>query len=63
MLRNLGLCEIVIDPARCPSAFAEFSLKEHMRDRGGSWIDDIPLDKDHSIVATNDVMMDVLLRG
>lgn len=42
-----GLREIVIDPERCPLTFAEFTLKEYMRDRDGNWIDEIPDGNDH----------------
>lgn len=58
-----GLREIVIDPVRCPLTFAEFSLKEYMRDRDGNWIDDIPDGNDHSIDAIRYAMMDDVLRG
>ena len=58
-----GLREIVIDPVRCPLTFAEFSLKEYMRDRDGNWIDEIPDGNDHSIDAIRYAMMDDILRG
>ena len=58
-----GLREIVIDSERCPLTFAEFSLKEYMRDRDGSWIDEIPDGQDHSIDAVRYSLMDDILRG
>ncbi len=58
-----GLREIVIDSRRCPLTFAEFSLKEYMRDREGNWIDEIPDGNDHSIDAIRYAMMDDVLRG
>ena len=58
-----GLREIVIDSRRCPLTFAEFSLKEYMRDREGNWIDEIPDGNDHSIDAIRYAMMDDILRG
>ena len=58
-----GLREIVIDPVRCPLTFAEFTLKEYMRDRDGSWIDEIPDGNDHSIDAVRYAMMDDIIRG
>lgn len=58
-----GLREIVIDPARCPLAFEEFSLKEFERDRDGRWIDEIPDGNDHSIDAVRYAMMEDVLRG
>ena len=58
-----GLREIVIDPARCPLTFAEFTLKEYLRDRDGSWVDEIPDGNDHSIDAVRYAMMDDVLRG
>ncbi len=58
-----GLREIVIDPERCPLTFAEFTLKEYMRDRDGSWIDEIPDGNDHSIDAVRYAMMEDVLRG
>ena len=58
----VGLREIVIDSRRCPLIFAEFSLKEFMRDREGSWIDEIPDGNDHSIDAIRYMMLDDLLR-
>lgn len=58
-----GLREIVIDSERCPLTFAEFTLKEYMRDRDGSWIDEIPDGNDHSIDAIRYAMMEDVLRG
>ena len=58
-----GLREIVIDPARCPLTFAEFTLKEYMRDRDGAWHDEIPDGNDHSIDAVRYCMMDDIIRG
>ena len=58
-----GLREIVIDSERCPLTFAEFTLKEYMRDRDGSWIDEIPDGNDHSIDAVRYAMMEDVLRG
>ena len=58
-----GLREIVIDSARCPLTFAEFSFKEYARDRDGSWIDEIPDGNDHSIDAVRYAVMDDVLRG
>lgn len=58
-----GLREIVIDPVRCPLTLEEFRLKEYARDRDGTWIDDIPDGRDHSIDAVRYAMMDDALRG
>lgn len=58
-----GLREIVIDSQRCPLTFEEFSLKEYMQDRDGSWIDEIPDGNDHSIDAVRYAMMEDVLRG
>ncbi len=58
-----GLREIVIDPKRCPLTFAEFTLKEYMRDKNGAWIDEIPDGNDHSIDAVRYAMMEDVLRG
>lgn len=58
-----GLREIVIDSERCPLTFAEFTLKEYMRDRDGTWIDEIPDGNDHSIDAVRYAMMEDVLRG
>ena len=58
-----GLREIVIDPQRCPLTFAEFTLKEYMRDKNGAWIDEIPDGNDHSIDAVRYAMMEDVLRG
>lgn len=43
--------------------FAEFTLKEYMRDRDGTWIDEIPDGNDHSIDAVRYAMMEDVLRG
>lgn len=58
-----GLREIVIDSSRCPLTFAEFTLKEYMRDRDGNWVDEIPDGNDHSIDAVRYAMMEDILRG
>lgn len=58
-----GLREIVIDPQRCPLTFAEFTLKEYMRDKNGAWVDEIPDGNDHSIDAVRYAMMEDVLRG
>lgn len=58
-----GLREIVIDPERCPLTFAEFTLKEYMRDKNGAWVDEIPDGNDHSIDAVRYAMMEDVLRG
>ena len=58
-----GLREIVIDSERCPLTFAEFTLKEYMKDRDGTWIDEIPDGNDHSIDAVRYAMMEDVLRG
>ncbi|EHF02191.1 phage terminase large subunit [Olsenella sp. oral taxon 809 str. F0356] len=58
-----GLREIVIDPVRCPLTFEEFILKEYLRDRDSTWIDEIPDGNDHSIDAVRYAMMDDILRG
>lgn len=58
-----GLREIVIDPERCPLTFAEFTLKEYMRDKEGRWIDEIADGNDHSIDAVRYAMMEDVLRG
>lgn len=58
-----GLREMVIDSERCPLTFAEFTLKEYMRDKNGAWIDEIPDSNDHSIDAARYAMMEDVLRG
>ena len=58
-----GLREICIDPMRCPLAYEEFRLKEYMRDRDGTWVDEIPDGNDHSIDAVRYAVMDDVLRG
>lgn len=58
-----GLCQIYINPVRCPIAYAEFSLKEYMRDRDGTLINEIPDGNDHSIDAVRYAMVDDVLRG
>lgn len=58
-----GLREIVIDSERCLLTFAEFTLKEYMRDKNGAWIDEMPDGNDHSIDAVRYVMMEDVLRG
>lgn len=58
-----GLREICIDAERCPLTYAEFTCKEYLRDRDGTWIDDIPDGNDHSIDAVRYAMMDDVLRG
>lgn len=57
-----GLREIVIYPVRCPFTFEEFAMKEHERDRDGSWLDIIPDGDDHSIDAVRYALMDDVLR-
>ncbi len=54
---------MVIDSERCPLTFAEFTLKEYMRDKNGAWIDEIPDSNDHSIDAARYAMMEDVLRG
>lgn len=61
--RLAGLRGIVIDSERCPLTFAEFTLKEYMKDRDGIWIDEIPDGNDHSIDAVSYAMMEDVLRG
>ena len=58
-----NLREIYIDAERCPLTYAEFTCKEYLRDRDGTWIDDIPDGNDHSIDAVRYAMMDDVLRG
>lgn len=48
---------------RCPLAYEEFTLKEYMRERDGSWIDEIPDGNDHCIDAVRCAVMDDVLRG
>lgn len=48
---------------RCPLAYEEFTLKEYMRERDGSWIDEIPDGNDHFIDAVRCAVMDDVLRG
>ena len=61
--RLVELCEIAIDPVRCPLAWEEFRLKEFERDRDGTWVDEIPDGNDHSIDAVRYAVMDDVLRG
>lgn len=64
LLRGLAnLCEIVIDPERCPLTLAEFSEKEYLCDRDGVWLDEIPDEDDHSIDAVRYAMTEDVLRG
>lgn len=58
-----GLREIVIDSARCPRTFDEFTCKEFMCDRDGRWIDEIPDGDDYSIDAVRCAKMDDVLKG
>ena len=58
-----GLSQIYINPVRCPIAYAKFSLKEYMRDRDGTLIDEIPDGNDRSIDAVRYAMVDDVLRG
>ena len=60
---NENLREIYIDAERCPLTYAEFTCKEYLRDRDGTWIDDIPDGNYHSIDAVRYAMMDDVLRG
>ena len=53
----------MIDLVRCPLAYEEFTLKEYMRERDGSWIDEIPDGNDHCIDAVRCAVMDDVLRG
>lgn len=48
---------------RRPLTHAEFTCKEHMRDRDGTRIDDIPDGNDHSIDTVRYAMIDSVLRG
>lgn len=61
--RELGLRKVVIDPVRHPLAYEELRLKEFERDRGGTWVDEIPNGNDHSIDAVNYALVDNVLRG
>lgn len=58
-----GLREIRIDQVRAPLAYEEFRLKEYMRERDGTWVDEIPDGNDHSIDAVCYAMMGDVLRG
>ena len=58
-----GLREICIDPVRAPLAYEEFRLKEYLRDKDGTWVDEIPDGNDHSIDAVRYAVMDDVLRG
>lgn len=58
-----GLREIVLDPARCPNAWQEFSLCEFKRDRQGNWVDDFTDGNDHLIDAVRYAMMDTIVRS
>lgn len=46
-----------------PLAYEEFRLKEYGRDRGGTWVDEIPDGNDHSVNAVRYAMMGDVLRG
>lgn len=52
----------MVDRVRCPFTFAEFTLKEYMRDREGNGIDDIPNGNDYSIDAIRYAMIDNIIR-
>lgn len=56
-------CARCIDPVRAPLAYEEFRLKEYMRERDGTWVDEIPDGNDHSIDAVRYAMMGDVLRG
>ena len=58
-----GLREICIDPVRAPMTYEEFWLKEYLRDKEGTWVDEIPDGNDHSIDAVRYAVMDDVLRG
>ena len=58
-----ALREICIDPVRAPLAYEEFRLKEYLRDKDGTWVDEIPDGNDHSIDAVRYAVMDDVLRG
>lgn len=58
-----GLRETCIDLVRAPLVYEEFRLKEYMRDKDGTWVDEIPDGNDHSIDAVRYAVMDDVLRG
>ena len=58
-----GLREICFNPEWAPLAYEEFRLKEYGRDRGGTWVDEIPDGNDLSIDAVRYAMMGDVLRG
>ncbi len=58
-----GLREIVIDPARCPLTYEEFTLCEYAKDKDGNWIDDFNDGNDHSIDAVRYAMMNEVIKG
>lgn len=60
---ELGLRKIAIDPVRCPPIYEKLRLKEFERDRGGTWVDEIPDGNDHSIDTVRYTVRDDVLRG
>lgn len=61
--RKLGLRKVVIEPVRCPLTYEEFRLEEFGRDRGGTWVDEIPNGNDHLIDTVRYTVRDDVLRG
>ncbi|SET02690.1 hypothetical protein SAMN05216348_105188 [Olsenella sp. KH3B4] len=61
--RKLGLRKVVIEPVRCPLTYEELRLEEFGRDRGGTWVDEIPNGNDHLIDTVRYTVRDDVLRG
>ncbi len=57
-----GLHEIVIDPARCPTAATEFQLYEYERTRDGEYCSQLPDRNNHAIDATRYAMTPAFMR-
>ena len=58
-----ALREICIDPVRVPLAYEEFRLKEYLRDKDGTWVDESADGNVHSIDAVRYAVMEDVLRG
>lgn len=58
-----GTAQDCDSPVRCPLAHEELRLEEFGRDRGGTWVDEIPNGNDHLIDTVRYTVRDDVLRG
>ena len=56
-------CELLIAPPEFAGTVVLLHLKEYLRDRDGTCVDEIPDGNDHSIDAVRYAVMDDVLRG